>query len=57
MTYVCARCGEPTSKGSLVVFNDGASALVALCPLHRNELRKQMVADGVMVRSASEALN
>lgn len=54
--YKCFECGEPTAKGSLVVFAGGQTIIVALCPEHMVRLRKAMVAHGVRVETA-ERLN
>lgn len=54
--YQCVECGEPTSKGSLVVFAGGEAVVVALCPTHMVNLRRAMLAQGVRVEQ-SDRLN
>ena len=52
MAYACVQCGAETERGSLVGYADGTFVLVALCPEHRNLLRKSFEDEGVSVIDA-----
>lgn len=50
--YKCVECGEPTAKGSLVMFQGGEVVILALCQLDMDKLRRDMVSRGVHVDRA-----
>lgn len=52
-SYACAKCGAATARGSIIGYGDGSFIAIALCPLHKDILRKRMEEDGVPVTDAS----